>query len=297
MGSDMAKQRSVSVRGRRTRKTLKNGVGFTMNKQRGTEKERTVEIGPLNFLISHSDLMDDQGVSIRVYGQIRDADTQILRFDCFDHRPHYHYDPDGNNEMHFIDLTTAGNPLGFALNKFRFKLLALLRNAGAAKLGENISDAELNKGMDEVDTFARELALSARRTVTHNRGDIVIEAGNIKFGLEYRNLTSDSGMAIHVLGDVAGQEVELLAFDCFKTNPHYHYGPRNKNIRIYWDKTMFPDTLSWTFKQFKDRKIAGMIQRAGYPGIANELDEDLIAQKLPAIEKQTWAILRSKESE
>ena len=275
---------------------LEDEVSFTMNKQRETETKRSVEIGGLKFLISHSDLMDDQGVSIRVYGQIEGSDTQILRFDCFDHRPHYHYDPDGRNEMHFIDLTTAGNPLGFALNNFRYRLPSLLKNAGAAVLGENISQPDLTVGMNEVDTFARKLALNARRTVTHNRGDIVIEAGNIKFGLEYRNLTSDSGMAIHVLGDIAGQEVELLAFDCFKKNPHYHYGPRNKNIRIYWDKTIFPDTLSWTFKQFKDRKIMGMIQRAGYPGIANELDEDLIAQKLPDIEKQTWALLKSKES-
>jgi hypothetical protein len=26
----------------------------------------------------------------------------------------------------------------------------------------------------------------------------------------------DGGIAIHVLGDIAGQEVELLAFDCFR---------------------------------------------------------------------------------
>jgi hypothetical protein len=40
-------------------------------------------------------------------------------------------------------------------------------------------------------------------------------------------------MAIHVLSDMAGQEIELLAFDCFRMNPHYHYGPRNRNERIF----------------------------------------------------------------
>ena len=91
------------------------------------------------------------------------------------------------------------------------------------------------------------MALNDRRTVTHNRGDEIIEAGNIRFGLEFRELPTinDRGLAIHVLSDVAGQEIELLAFDCFERAPHYHYGPRNKDIRIYWDMTVHPDPLRW----------------------------------------------------
>ena len=66
----------------------------------------------------------------------------------------------------------------------------------------------------------------------------------IRFGLEMRTLPDDGGLAIHVLSDLAGppgapytEETEILAFDCFRELPHYHYGPRNKNHRIYWDKT------------------------------------------------------------
>ncbi len=266
------------------------------NMEKRGRNTKVIEYGLLKFSISHSDLMDDQGVTIRIYGPIGGIEKQLLRFDCFDHRPHYHYDPDGRNEMHFIDLTTAGNPLGFAINNLRTKLPVLLENAGATSLVNGLSNEDGKKILDEVETFARELAISGRRTVTHNRGDTVIGVGNIKFGLEYRNLVSDGGMAIHVLGDVAGQEIELLAFDCFKNNPHYHYGPRNKNIRIYWDKTMVPNTLDWTFKQFKFRRLGEMINRAGYPGIASELDEDLIAEKLPAIEKEAWSIVKTQET-
>ena len=68
-------------------------------------------------------------------------------------------------------------------------------------------------------------------------------------------------MAIHVLSDVAGQEIELLAFDCFEGGPHYHYGPRNQDVRIYWDTTVVPDTLEWTMNQFKSGKLPGMIER------------------------------------
>ena len=69
------------------------------------------------------------------------------------------------------------------------------------------------------------MALDQRSTVVHDRGDVIIEAGSVKFGVEFRELGSDRGVAIHVLGDEAGHEVELLTFDCFETAPHYHYGP------------------------------------------------------------------------
>jgi hypothetical protein len=48
-------------------------------------------------------------------------------------------------------------------------------------------------------------------------------------------------MSIHLLADVADQEIELIAFDCFRVNPHYHYGPRHKNERIFLDTTLVPD--------------------------------------------------------
>ena len=69
-----------------------------------------------------------------------------------------------------------------------------------------------------------------------------------RIGLEYRILpqANTEGLAIHVLSDVAGQNVELLAFDCFINGPHYHYGPRNQDIRIYWDTTTSGETLRWT---------------------------------------------------
>jgi hypothetical protein len=87
-------------------------------------------------------------------------------------------------------------------------------------------------------------------------------------------------MAIHVLSDVAGQEIELLAFDCFEKGAHYHYGPRNQDVRIYWDRTTVPDTLEWTLEQFKSGKLPSMINRAGYPGVVASMDTDLVVEKV-----------------
>ena len=105
----------------------------------------------------------------------------------------------------------------------------------------------------------------------------------------------DGGLAIHVLGDVGGstrktyvEETELLAFDCFWDGAHYHYGPRNKNHRINWDLTVIDDPLEWTFEQLENRKLGAMIERAGYPGVAADLDLDVVAAVLPRLKKRAF---------
>ena len=136
-----------------------------------------------------------------------------------------------------------------------------------------------------------------------SRGTDIFEAGNIRFGLEMRRQRNgDGGLAVHVLGDVGGskgksyvEETELLAFDCFWNGAHYHYGPRNKNHRINWDLTIIDDPLEWTFEQIENRKLGAMIERAGYPGIAADLDLDKIAAILPALKKRAFEMYEEGE--
>ena len=239
-----------------------------------------IDAGDLSFVLTYRDLMHDQGVCIQVAANVDGKEVEVLRFDCFDHDPHYHYGPQKKNERLHLDTTTSGNPIGWTLDQLRSHLPQMVRRAGYDRLADNLNDyrqASLvaNK-LNEVEQVAREMAATQRAIVIHNRGDVVYEVGNLKFGLEFRELNADRGLAIHVLSDVAGQEIELLAFDCFENNPHYHYGTRNKNIRLYWDKTTVPDTLEWTMGQFKGGKLPAMIQRAGYPAIVAEMDNDLV---------------------
>ena len=92
----------------------------------------------------------------------------------------------------------------------------------------------------------------------------------------------DGGLAIHVLADLAGtpgrtytEETEMLAFDCFREAPHYHYGPRNKNHRIFWDRTLVPDPLRWTLEQFKSG-VTGHDPTGWLPGRGRGLDQDIV---------------------
>ena len=237
----------------------------------------------------------DQGVCIQVVGDVGGKETELLRFDCFDQVPHYHYGPENQNEIQIMDKTTAGNPVGWTIRQLRTKVPDMLRRSGYEELAGRLDAGLVARKLDEVESAAREMALKERNTVTHNRGDVIVEAGLIRFGLEYRNIPSanDRGQAIHVLGDVSGQEIELLAFDCFENEPHYHYGPRNQNQRIFWDKTAVPDTLRWSLDQFKQGKLPAMIHRAGYPGIVAELDLELIRSRLAEVEAQAFAMVKA----
>src|SRR5262245_10156932 len=162
-----------------------------------------------------------------------------------------------------------------------------------SRMGRGLRRARL-PALDELEAKACGMAIRRRRTVRHNRGTEVIEAGNIRFGLEMRVAgQGDGGMAIHVLGDIAGQEIELLAFDCFRIYPHYHYGPRYKNERIYLDKTLVPDPFAWVIDQFTSGRLPAMLTRAGYPTVAAALDEGVVASKLPEVEARAHAMLQA----
>jgi hypothetical protein len=44
--------------------------------------------------------------------------------------------------------------------------------------------------------------------------------------------------------------------------------------------------LGWTLEQFKNGKLRAMIERAGYPGVAADYDQDIVNALMPALEKR-----------
>jgi hypothetical protein len=258
------------------------------------------DAGAVSFVVQHElwdgniDDHSDQGVAILVTGQAEGHETTVLRFNCFDVERSYVYGPEHVNKRCRMDPTVDGNPIGWAVKQMQTKLPAMLRAAGYEDLASQVDAQAVAHALAEVDATARSLFATGRNTVKHNRGTDIFEAGNFRFGLEMRKqVGGDGGLAIHVLADLAGtpgrtyaEETELLAFDCFRDAPHYHYGPRNKNHRIFWDKTLVPDPLGWTLEQFKRGKLRDMIAQAGYPGVAADYDQDVVAALLPALEKR-----------
>ena len=281
----------------------------------------TFTAAPLTFSVRHQ-LWDanvedhaDQGVSIDVAAKVWGKETVLLRFNCFDLQSGYVYGPEnpelstplrvgGGMGIHCsMDPITDGNPIGFAIQTMCAKLPAMLEKAGY-KGCASLTDMEAVRAvLPEVEACARETFISKRNVVKHNRGTDMYEAGVIRFGLEMRRQRNgDGGLALHVLADIGGskgktyiEETELLAFDCFWKDAHYHYGPRNKNHRKNWDLTIVDDPLAWTFEQLEAGRLPAMIARAGYPGIAADVDYGLVNAVLPALKKRAFEMYEEGE--
>ena len=82
----------------------------------------SIGVGGLRFNVRYSKTANDRGPSLRIYGDVDDKPVQLLRFDCFDQRPHYHYDPEDKNLHYDMDKTTAGNAVGWTLTQLRTRL-------------------------------------------------------------------------------------------------------------------------------------------------------------------------------
>ena len=288
------------------------------------------EVGPITFIARHElwdgNIQDhaDQGVSIVVQGIVDGEETTLLRFNCFDVERSYIYGPENPNlksdgpmmlagrtegstgmgKLYRMDPTADGNPIGWTIKTMKSKLPDMLERAGYPEIAKELDLEELMDTLPELEATARELFVSKRNVVKHNRGTDIFEAGNIRFGLEMRRLpVGDGGLAIHVLSELGGtseksyvEETELMAFDLFWDGPHYHYGPRNKNHRIYWDRTLVQDYLGWVLDKIEGKKLGAMIERAGYPGVAADLDQDMIDAVLPALTTKAREMLDLGES-
>jgi hypothetical protein len=259
--------------------------------------------GPIEITLEYRALMEDQGVCAQVFANVDGKDTEILRFDCFDQSPHYHYGPENRNVRLHLDKVTCGTPFAWTMDQLRHNLPGMIKRAGYASVAEAVeADPAPASLLDEIEAKGRELAISERRTVTHMfermHEQDWYRVGNICIGLEYRILPqlNSEGLAIHVLSNIAGQEVELLAFDCFDNGPHYHYGPRNQDIRLYWDTVTSGDPLAWTLNQFKAGNMRRMIERAGYPTVASDLDEALLQSMLPEMERRAWELVEENQA-
>ena len=66
---------------------------------------------------------------------------EYLRFDCFEHEPHYHYiEPAaGANVVVRIDELAVGDPVEFSLACVERHLADMLRNCGAPGLADQVA--------------------------------------------------------------------------------------------------------------------------------------------------------------
>jgi hypothetical protein len=89
---------------------------------------------------------------------------------------------------------------------------------------------------------------------------------------------------LQILGNVDGKRTQLLRFDCFDHEPHFHYDPDGKNNRIFLNTTRATDSIAWSMDYLRGN-FASLVRIAGYGPLADRLDEGLLAAALPGVEK------------
>jgi len=118
--------------------------------------------------------LDDRGVSIHVFGEQGGRRRELLRFDCFDEDPHYHYvcwDPPSNEMLH-LDPVADGDPLAWALDRIRNRLGPMLVRAGAADVAARLDPRRLDEALPRI-------AEAAYRARYHHDDDETLLAQSI----------------------------------------------------------------------------------------------------------------------
>ena len=111
----------------------------------------------------------------------------------------------------------------------------------------------------------------------------VFQVGGVELHVDNRSLGDDGGPSVRVYGDVDGKAVQLLRFDCFRKDPHYHYDPSGRNDQRHLDQATVPDSIGWTIEQLSNN-LAEMIRTASYGGVAARVDQAAVGAVLPEVE-------------
>lgn len=95
-------------------------------------EEATLSAGGLEFAMENRTQGEDGGPSLRVYGSVDGKRVQLLRFDMFRVKPHYHYDPTGRNLRYDLDPLTLDDGIGWVVGFLEKKLPQVLDKTGYA---------------------------------------------------------------------------------------------------------------------------------------------------------------------
>lgn len=112
--------------------------------------------GDLSFAVEYRHVGAEEGPSVHVFGEVDGAEEEILRFDCFDKTPHYHYGFSYIDQPQvLIDRAAIGDPLEWVCSRIGTRLPAMLEKAEAGHLAA-ACDAE------RLSTVATELLARGR---------------------------------------------------------------------------------------------------------------------------------------
>ena len=110
-----------------------------------------IRAGSVEFLVETRESRGDGGPSIQVRTWEGGAEVQLLRFDCFRKRPHYHYAPGGLNAEYDIDPTVVSDSLGWVISQLRTNLRSMVDRAGYPAVAAGLDESAVMVGLAQVE--------------------------------------------------------------------------------------------------------------------------------------------------
>ena len=105
--------------------------------------------------------------------------------------------------------------------------------------------------------------------------------GGLVFEVLQRTIDDDGGYSIEVYGE-ADRETQVLRFDCFRKDPHYHMPPSAPG-QLGLDAGEVGNGVEWALEQVREN-LPEMISKAGFEALASDLDADLF--------RTSWELIR-----
>lgn len=96
------------------------------------------------------------------------------------------------------------------------------------------------------------------------------EVGGLGFSVSFRS----PGATLRVYGSVDGERKELLRFDDFVDNPHYHVPAENHPISF--DRATLGEPLDWFVTQIRDH-LGDLLTEAGFAEVRDRVDLGAVA--------------------
>lgn len=118
-----------------------------------------ITVGDLSFAVEYRHVGEQQGPTVHVFGDVDGVEEEILRFDCFDRTPHYHYGFSYIEQpLVLIDKAAIGDPLEWVCSRIETRLPALLKKARAGHLAASCDAGELRAVASELLSRCRALS-------------------------------------------------------------------------------------------------------------------------------------------
>ena len=108
--------------------------------------------------------------------------------------------------------------------------------------------------------------------------ETVLDYGGLQFGVSFRG----PGATLRVNGDVGGEPTELLRFDDFIEQPHYHV-PASADA-IMFDREKLGEPLAFYIAQIRDN-LGPLLAEAGYGDVLPTIDLKVVSEHAGDIQK------------